>query len=171
MGRSGFQRVVFAVFFGRAGDMVEALYGTYNKRIDAKGRLSIPKRIREQIFADSDAEVLVVTMDGILQIFTPGAFDVISRQIQGKSPLNKKAREFQRLWGVLVSPVTCDAEGRIKLTESQKAYAGIEQDVVLIGAWNRLEIWSPVKHAAQFVSSEASESRFSEIADELNFLE
>lgn len=149
-------------------EMTETMYGKYEKRIDAKGRLSIPKKLRDQVFPVSESEVFLVTMDGILQVFTPGAFQSIDRQIQSKSPLNRKAREFQRLWGAMVSPVACDAEGRIKLSDHHKRYAAIDRDVVIIGAWNRLEIWSKAKFEAEF---DASEEKLAEMADELNFLD
>jgi len=148
--------------------MSESLYGKYEKRIDAKGRLSIPKRVRDLVFPVKSSEVFIVTLDRILQIFTPRAFEAIDGQIQSKSPLNRKAREFQRLWGALVSPVTCDSEGRIKLTEDQKRYASIESEVTIIGAWNRLEIWSSEKYRTEF---DASDEKFVEMADELNFLD
>ena len=148
--------------------MCNSLYGKFDKRIDAKGRLSIPKKLREIVFKGNASQVFVVTLDKILQIFTPEAFAQIDRQIQSKSPLNRKAREFQRLWGAMVSPVTCDAEGRVKLTDYHKRYAGIDSDVVIIGAWNRLEIWSRDKYDAEF---DASEEKFADMADELNFLD
>ncbi|HPQ40290.1 MAG TPA: division/cell wall cluster transcriptional repressor MraZ [bacterium] len=148
--------------------MTETLYGKHEKRIDAKGRLSIPKKLRNQVFSESETEVFLVTMDGILQIFTPDAFQSIDRQIQSKSPLNRKAREFQRLWGALVSPVSCDAEGRIKLSDAHRQYASIDRDVVIIGAWNRLEIWSKKTFEAKF---DASEEKLAAMADELNFLD
>ena len=148
--------------------MCQSLYGNHEKRIDAKGRLNIPKRLRDRVFSVENGEVFIVTLDGILQIFSPEAFAEIDRQIQSKSPLNKKAREFQRLWGAMVSPIVCDSEGRIKLTDNQKRYASIDRDVTIIGAWNRLEIWSREKYLQEFV---ANEEKFSEMADELNFLE
>lgn len=148
--------------------MCQSLYGNHEKRIDAKGRLSIPKRLREQVFSVEKDQVFIVTLDGILQIFSPEAFAQINRQIQSKSPLNRKAREFQRLWGAMVSPIACDSEGRIKLSEHHKRYASIDRDVTIIGAWNRLEIWSREKYQADFITNEET---FSEMADELNFLE
>ena len=148
--------------------MCNSLYGKHEKRIDAKGRLSIPKKLREVVFKGNTSQVFVVTLDKILQIFTPEAFAQIDQQIQSKSPLNRKAREFQRLWGAMVSPVTCDAEGRVKITDYHKRYAGISCDVVIIGAWNRLEIWSREKYDAEF---DASEEKFADMADELNFLD
>lgn len=148
--------------------MTASLYGTFEKRIDAKGRLSIPKAFRDVLFQSSDWEVFLVSLDGLLMVFTPDAFDRIDRQIRDKSPLNRKAREFQRIWGSIVSPLTWDHEGRIKLTDLQKRYAGIDRDVVLIGAWNRLEIWSREKYESGF---RADDQKFAEMSDDLNFLD
>ncbi len=148
--------------------MAGSLYGKYEKRIDAKGRLSIPKIFRDELSIPAGGELFLVSMDGLLMVFTSTTFDSIDRQIRDKSPLNRKAREFQRIWGSIVSPLTWDLEGRIKLTDLQKKYAQIDRDVVLIGAWNRLEIWSREKFSSEF---RPDDEKFSEMADDLNFLD
>lgn len=63
----------------------------------------------------------------------------------------------------MVTPVAWDSTGRITLTDLQKDYAGIDHDVVLIGARNRLEIWSRKKYEQDF---RQEDQRFSEIADD-----
>ncbi|MBN1878960.1 hypothetical protein JW823_02525 [bacterium] len=148
--------------------MSGSLYGKYEKSIDAKGRLNIPKVFRDELFKQEGGDIFLVTMDKVLMVFTESTFDTIDRQIRDKSPLSRKAREFQRIWGSIVTPLTWDLEGRIKLTEWQKRYAGIDRDVVLIGAWNRLEIWSREKFELEF---RADDQKFSDMADELNFLD
>ncbi len=144
--------------------MSGSLFGTHQKQVDAKGRLSIPKSFRDALETNKQPFAFLVMLDGILSIFTESAFNFIDQQIQNQSPLNRKARELQRLWGSMVTPISWDSTGRITLTELQKYYAGIDREVVLIGARNRLEIWSRKKHEHDF---RQNDQRFSEIADEL----
>lgn len=148
--------------------MSGSLYGEHQKHVDAKGRLSIPKGFRDALGAPDKPFLFLVMLDGILSVFTPSAFNAIDQQIQSNSPLNRKARELQRLWGSMVAPIAWDSAGRITLTDVQKNYAGIKRDVVIIGARNRLEIWSREKHERDF---RQDDQRFSDIADELNGLD
>ena len=148
--------------------MSGSLYGKHEKRIDAKGRLNIPKIFRDELFLPEGGDAFLVSLDGILMVFTGPTFDLIDAQIRNKSPLNRRAREFQRIWGSIISPLSWDLQGRIKLSEMQKKYAGIDRDVVLIGAWNRLEIWSREKFESDF---KPDDEKFSVMADELNFLD
>jgi MraZ protein len=143
------------------------LFGSVEKRIDAKGRLSIPKSFREYLRFSDDQELYIVMIDGVLTVFTPHYFDVFNRQVQSKSLLSKKARELQRLWGLRVSPLSWDTAGRIKLTPQQKRYAGIQHNVVLVGSSNRMEIWSQERHD---VTKVLNDQYFDELSQELDSL-
>ncbi len=117
-----------------------ALTGVVKKSIDSKGRLSIPKKMRRVIAPDDD--VIVLKLDGCLQMYPPDGWIGVQSRIEQLSPFKEKTRRLQRLWGMNADQIALDAEGRLVLTEDQREYAKINNDVVIIGAINKVEIWA-----------------------------
>ncbi len=119
-----------------------ALTGITEKRIDSKGRLSIPVRMRRGVSPDETGEVIVLKLDGCLQIYPILDWVELQSRIEELSPFQQQTRRLQRLWGMNADQLAMDGEGRLTLTREQKEYADITGIVVLIGAINRIEIWS-----------------------------
>ncbi len=55
----------------------------------------------------------------------------------------KKQAAVQRKLAARSDKVTIDKQGRITLKEDFKAYAGLENEVIAVGAMNRVELWAP----------------------------
>ena len=121
------------------------LTGVKEKRIDSKGRLSIPKKLRSVLSVEVESEFMVLKLDGCLQAYPLRYWSYLQDRIERLSPFQDRTRRLQRLWGMNADRMSLDGEGRITLREDQKDYAGITQDVVLIGAINKVEIWAPVR--------------------------
>ncbi|MCD8124542.1 MAG: division/cell wall cluster transcriptional repressor MraZ [Lachnospiraceae bacterium] len=112
--------------------------GEYNHSIDAKGRLIMPARFREQL-----GESFVVTqgLDGCLFVYANEEWKLFEEKLKQLPLTNASARKFSRYF--LAGAIQCevDKQGRILLPAKLRAAAGLEKDVVLAGVGERIEIW------------------------------
>ncbi len=112
----------------------------YNHTVDAKGRLSIPSKFREQL---GDEFVITKGMDGCLFVYANDDWEEFERKLSSLPTLtNKDARQFVRFFLAGAASVDVDKQGRILLPNHLKVHAALERDVVLVGAGTRIEIWS-----------------------------
>ncbi len=112
----------------------------YNHTVDAKGRLSIPSKFREQL---GDEFVITKGMDGCLFVYANEDWEEFERKLSSLPTLtNKDARQFVRFFLAGAASVDVDKQGRILLPNHLKVHAALERDVVLVGAGSRIEIWS-----------------------------
>jgi MraZ protein len=112
--------------------------GTHTPRLDEKGRLILPAKFRDEL-----AEGLVVTrtQDRALAIYPVATFVRMTSEI-GSAPTSvKQVRDYQRMLAAGASDETPDKQGRITIPPHLRSYAGLEKDVVVIGAINRVEVW------------------------------
>ena len=118
------------------------LMGEYNHSLDAKGRIIVPSRLRDQL-----GETFVVSkgLDGCLFAFPSSEWDKLVDKLQALPLTNKDARKFSRYFLAGASEVELDKQGRALLPQTLRESAGLEKDVVLCGVGNRIEIWSKDK--------------------------
>jgi MraZ protein len=118
-----------------------AFRGHYDQTLDAKNRLNVPAKLRPSF---SSGLVLMKSHDApCIAIFTPEGFESFSDKFLPK--LNPMSPEYQKLTRFLAGSsfdMDLDAGGRVTLNGVLLAHAGIEKDVVLIGAHDRLELWA-----------------------------
>ncbi|MCR5107891.1 MAG: division/cell wall cluster transcriptional repressor MraZ [Lachnospiraceae bacterium] len=112
--------------------------GEYNHTIDAKGRVIVPSKFREQL-----GEEFVITkgLDGCLYIYPLDEWDTFLQKL-GTMPSNKDSRKIIRFFTAGADQVEIDKQGRVLIKNELKEHAHIERDVVLAGTLNRIEIWS-----------------------------
>ena len=111
--------------------------GEYNHTIDAKGRLIVPSKFREQL---GEAFVITKGNDGCLSIYTNEAWEAFLEKIMNL-PGNKNSREFVRYFVSSAEVVEADKQGRILIPASLREHAGLDKDVVLAGAIDKIEVW------------------------------
>ncbi len=112
--------------------------GEYNHTVDAKGRLIVPSKFREQL-----GEEFVVTkgLDGCLFVYTNLEWQNMEEKFKNIPMTSKDARKFSRFFFAGAAGVEIDKQGRILLPPNLREYASIQKDVVLAGVLNRIEIW------------------------------
>ncbi len=113
--------------------------GEYNHTIDAKGRLIIPAKFREQL---DDEFIVTKGLDGCLFAFPKDEWQAFEEQLR-KLPLTQKnARRFTRFFMGGAATCELDKQGRILLPQNLREFAKLDKDVVLSGNLNRIEIWN-----------------------------
>jgi MraZ protein len=140
-------------------------YGEYNHSLDSKDRVIIPSRFRE-LFKDNYSENLFITrgLDHCLFLFTEEDWKNQEKKFRNQSFTQSDSRQFNRLFFSGAVDVTLDRQGRILVPNYLKKFAGIKQDVVIIGASDRIEIWANENWAKFYESSVTS---YEEIAERL----
>ena len=112
--------------------------GEYNHTIDAKGRLIVPSKFREQL-----GEEFVVTkgLDGCLFVYSTEEWNRFEEKFSEVPLTTKDARKFSRFFFAGAATCEVDKQGRILLSANLREYAGLEKDIVSAGVMNRVEIW------------------------------
>jgi MraZ protein len=112
--------------------------GEFNHTVDDKGRVIIPAKFRDGL-----GEVFVVSrgLDGCLFVHDNEEWARFTAGLT-KLPLgSKKARDYKRYFNAGAESVTVDKQGRALVSETLRHGAGIDKEVVVIGAGDHIEIW------------------------------
>jgi len=118
--------------------------GINTVNLDAKGRLAMPARYREQL-NDGCGGRLVVTIDTnhrCLLLYPLPEWEQIERQIESLSSFDPMSQRVKHLLIGHANDLEMDGNGRILLPQELRLYAGLEKHICLIGQGKKLEIWS-----------------------------
>ncbi|MFO1021169.1 MAG: cell division protein [Planctomycetales bacterium] len=122
-----------------------ALTGTYERNLDDKLRLALPKRLRDD-FGDSELTSFFIA-PGIgksLDLYSPAGFERLARKFE-KQPTNQAmVLSYMRLFYAQSERVDIDGQGRIRIPERLATLAGLKRDVVLLGVHDHVELWDSV---------------------------
>jgi MraZ protein len=117
------------------------LTGTYERQLDEKLRLAVPKAFREALASEKQL-VLTPGTDGSLSLFASRTFEAIAQQLAEKSPNGQDVRAFSRLLYAQARSVEFDSQGRIRVPVELAQLAKLDGDVALIGVGDRIELWN-----------------------------
>ena len=111
--------------------------GQYEHSIDAKGRVIIPAKYREDL-----GESFVVTrgLDGCLFLYPQEEWEAFVAKLQ-QLPSNQNTRTIQRQFLSKAMEVALDKQGRILVPALLRTSAALEKEVVFVGMMNRVEVW------------------------------
>lgn len=128
--------------------------GQYNVSIDLKGRVSIPASFRDELRQTYDADGLVVTRykNGLVA-YPPSRWEEICAKVfaMPAGPV-REANLRNRI--APAKECTFNAQGRVQIPQSLREHAGLDKDIVVIGMFEKIEIWSQKAHAVVAAESE-----------------
>lgn len=113
-----------------------AVKGEYQHTLDAKGRLFIPAKLREEL---GDSFVVTKGLDQCLFLYPQEAWNSLEDKIR-QLPMSK-SRNLQRFFLSAAADVSVDKQGRIVVPPVLRDYAKLDHDVTIIGVLERAEIW------------------------------
>jgi MraZ protein len=113
--------------------------GEFSHTIDAKKRVSLPSKFRGKL---SDGCVVTRGLDKCLWIYPATEWEKIAEKVARLPITQKNARSFARFILSGANEAIIDKVGRINIPQSLKDYAGIEEKVIVTGAFDHIEIWS-----------------------------
>ncbi|MET3601577.1 division/cell wall cluster transcriptional repressor MraZ [Martelella mangrovi] len=134
------------------------------KKIDAKGRVSVPAVFRT-VLAERKIAELYCFQDFIfpaISIGGPDLLDRFERQIDQEDPFSADANSMSLLihgGGVFAK---LDAEGRLMITDFIRDFTGIDKEVTFVGRADHFQLWEP--QAFQEAQAEARRARFQQRA-------
>jgi MraZ protein len=117
--------------------------GVNQINMDAKGRLAIPARYREEI-TEECAGKLVLTIDAedkCLLLYPIDEWEKIQAKLDALPSLNKTTRRLQRLLVGHATDVEMDGNGRILVSSVLRDYANLDKKVMLVGQGRKFEMW------------------------------
>jgi MraZ protein len=123
--------------------------------LDAKGRLAIPARYREELQSRC-ASRLVITVDRehCLLIYPETTWLEIERKLDQLPSFDPTARALQRLYIGHAHDVPMDDQGRVLLPPELRRLASLDKRVVLLGQGKRFELWGEAQWEAYKESSD-----------------
>lgn len=135
--------------------------GTYEPRLDAKGRLILPAKFRDQL-----AGGLVMTrgQERCLYVFPAAEFERMYTELRRAPLSSKEARNYIRVMLSGAADDIPDKQGRIVIPQTLRSYADLDRDLAVIGAGSRVEIWNATAWQDYL---EAQEQAFAETGDEV----
>jgi MraZ protein len=111
--------------------------------LDAKGRLALPTRYREQIVERFDSRlVLTVHNDGCLLLYPHNEWEEIELKLKRLPNQDPRTRILQRMLIGHATEVEMDGNGRILVAPRLREFAKLEKRVALAGVGNKFEIWN-----------------------------
>ena len=121
------------------------LIGEYEHSLDAKGRLIMPAKLREDM---GDKFIITKGLDGCLFGFSQTEWSNFEEKLKTLPLTNKNARDFVRFF--LSGAIECeiDKQGRFLIASNLREYAELEKEAVITGVGTRIEIWNKDKWKA-----------------------
>jgi len=135
--------------------------GEYQHTLDAKGRLSLPAKFRNQL---SGSYVVVQGIEKCLYLFDPTEFETFLTSLVGQMDFGEDLRIARRHFAAHAKDDDLDSAGRISIPVKLREWAGLERDVAIIGNGNRVEIWDSKAWDAY---NKAAEDRIEEVTSKL----
>ncbi|HSD13431.1 MAG TPA: division/cell wall cluster transcriptional repressor MraZ [Flavobacterium sp.] len=118
------------------------LIGTYECKIDAKGRLMVPAPLKKQLPSLESGFVLKRSIfEKCVELWPKSEWDKMMVKIDGLNRFVKKNNDFIRKFMAGVKMVEVDDAGRLLITKDLIDFAGISKDLVLTSNVNIIEIW------------------------------
>jgi len=99
---------------------------------------------------------LTTHLEGCLALWTAEEFELEVETRQEQSDSDAISRNIVREWASAVFEVEVDRQGRMQIPVNLRSYAGLEQEVLIIGMINRVELWSPSKWARKDLGSDVA---------------
>ena len=137
--------------------------GEYQHSLDSKNRIVVPSKLREGL---GEKFIISKGLDGCLYAYPIDEWQKFEEKLKKLPLTNRDARAFVRFFVAGATEVETDKQGRGLIPAHLREYAGIEKEIVTIGALNKIEIWSKEK----WESYNESDIDFDSIADKMGDL-
>src|SRR5207344_1395738 len=140
--------------------------GEYESTLDPKGRFLLPAGFKKQLPEGGDPRFVINRgFEKCLTLYPIQSWEPIFSEISKLNDFDPKVRQFKRYFLNGATQVELDSAGRLLLPKNLMEYAGLEKDIVLVSAIDKIEIWDKIKYQ-QFFETFSPEA-FSDLAKEV----
>jgi len=120
-------------------------YGEYPLSLDSKFRVTVPKRVQDELGRD-EAGALICFLtrgqDQCLYLFSESGFQRALDGLDIAAFNGENQRAAQRVFFANTSRVELDAQGRVLIPEKLRAHLGADKDVVIVAVGDHAELWA-----------------------------
>lgn len=122
---------------------MDAIIGTYECKVDAKGRVMLPAPLKKQLASSlQDGFVLKRSVfQSCLELYPMAEWNLVMKKVNSLNKFSKKNNDFIRRFTAGVKVVEIDALGRMLIPKDLVGFASITKDVVFSSAVTIVEIW------------------------------
>lgn len=118
--------------------------GQFKYSIDAKGRISIPAKLRKHVAPEAnDSFVMTRGTASCIDVYPLDQWLLMEEKLKNLNQFKPDDSRFIRTLLQHIAEDTLDAQSRILIPQDLITYAGIEKEVLILGALNKMEIWNP----------------------------
>ncbi len=117
--------------------------GVYEHQIDAKGRTSLPARLRDTLVGTYDERLILTTaLDSCLHAYPVREWEALETALGKRNPMEPGVKTLMRLYVASAQECSLDKLGRVLVPPSLRAHAALEKEVVWVGMVKVIELWS-----------------------------
>jgi MraZ protein len=134
----------------------------YESKLDSKGRLVLPSRIKSQLPEGSNELVVRRGFEQCLILYPMVEFKKVFSKISALNEFNEEYRKLQRNFFAGTATVELDITGRFVIPKNMLAYAQLDKDVILVGTGNKVEVWNPTVYEKFIIQDPGELSKLAE---------
>ena len=122
---------------------MNSLIGTYECKVDAKGRLMLPSALKKQLSAAMQEGFVLkrAVFQPCLELYPMSEWEALMQKVNKLNRFKKKNNDFIRRFTAGVKLIEMDASGRLLVSKDLIAFAGISKDIVVSSVGSIMEIW------------------------------
>lgn len=125
--------------------MMSNFLGSHAINMDAKGRMAIPAKLREELAQLCDGRIVLTasaTGDRCLMVYPEPEWAAVEEQINALPSMKKAVRRLQRTVLGYATRLQLDSAGRVLVPPTLRDYAKLDKKLMLVGQGKKLELWS-----------------------------
>jgi MraZ protein len=127
---------------------LNSLIGTYECKVDAKGRLMLPAALKKQLnpVLQSGFVLKRAVFQPCLELYPMSEWEILMQKINKLNKFKKKNNDFIRRFTAGVKVIEIDSNGRLLIPKDLTVFANISKNIVVSSAINIIEIWDKDKY-------------------------
>ena len=127
---------------------MNTLIGTYECKVDAKGRLMLPVAFKKQLSSVMEKGFVLkrAVFQPCLELYPMQEWESMMQNVNKLNRFKKKNNDFIRRFTAGVKSVDLDVSGRLLIPKDLVGFAGITKEIVVTSAVNIIEIWDKDKY-------------------------
>ena len=127
---------------------MNSLIGTYECKVDVKGRLMMPAALKKQLnpVLQNGFVLKRAVFQSCLELYPMSEWEILMQKMNKLNKFKKKNNDFIRRFTAGVKIVEIDSNGRLLIPKDLTVFAGISKNIVVSSAINIIEIWDKDKY-------------------------
>ncbi len=142
--------------------------GRYTHNMDSKGRLAIPQVLRMELEANEKPPILTSCVDvPAVGIYSQDRWVKIEERLANMSQVQPEVQKIRRLIVSGAEECPIDAQGRIRVPQHLRDFAGLSKRCMIAGIGSRVEIWDRARFDEEISSIRENGEEVSRVAADL----